>query len=113
MQTVDGVATNPSFPVVDGDVLWAGDWAAPSVERLRAVGSHNLRRIFLPTHNPTAGAWKVATGAGAVWATTPRDGALWRIDPKTNQPTRIPLAHLPTWVTVGPDGALWLTVRGR
>jgi DNA-binding SARP family transcriptional activator/streptogramin lyase len=113
VQTVDGVAVNPTFPVVDGDVLWAGDWTAPSVERLRAVGSHNLRRIFLPTHNPAAGVWKVATGAGAVWATTPRDGALWRIDPKTNQPTRIPLAHLPTWVTVGPDGALWLTVRGR
>ena len=113
VQTVDGVAANPTLPVVDGDVLWAGDWAAPRVERLRAVGSHKLRRIFLPTHNPAAGVWKVATGAGAVWATTPRDSALWRIDPKTDQPTRIPLAHLPTWVTVGPDGALWLTVRGR
>ena len=113
VQTVPGVATNPSFPVVDGDVLWAGDWAAPRVVRIRAVGLHNLRRISLPTHNPAAGVWKVATGAGAVWATTPRDGALWRIDPKTNQPTRIPLAHLPTWVAVGPDGAVWVTVRGR
>jgi streptogramin lyase len=113
VHTIDAVATNPSFPVVDGDVLWAGDWAGPRIERLRAVGPPKLRRITLPTRDPNAGVWKVATGAGAVWATTPRDGALWRIDPKTNHLTRIPLAHLPTWVTVGADGALWLTVRGR
>jgi DNA-binding SARP family transcriptional activator/streptogramin lyase len=113
VQTIDAVGTNPTFPVVDGDVLWAGDWAAPGVERLRAVGPPKLRRITLPTRDPRAGVWKVATGAGAVWATTPRDGALWRIDPKTDHPTRIPLPHLPTWVTVSADGALWLTVRGR
>ena len=44
------------------------------------------------------------------------DATRWRAvadRPQANQPTRIPLAHLPTWVTVGPDGALWLTVRGR
>jgi streptogramin lyase len=113
VQTIDGVAANPTFPVVDGDVLWVGDWSGPEVVRLRAVGSPNLRRIALPTHASTAGVWKVATGAGAVWATTPRDGALWRIDLKTNHPTRIPVPHLPTWVTVGADGALWVTVRGR
>jgi DNA-binding SARP family transcriptional activator/streptogramin lyase len=113
VQTIPRVDTNPSFPVIDGDVLWAGDWAASRVVRLRAIGSRKLRRIPLPTGDPTIGVWKVATGAGAVWATTPRDHALWRIDPKTNHPTRIPLPHLPTWVTVGADGALWLTVRGR
>ena len=52
-----------------------------------------------------------AAGAGAVWATTPRDGTLWRIDPKTNHATRIAIPHLPTYVTVGANGELWLTVR--
>jgi class 3 adenylate cyclase/streptogramin lyase len=111
VQTIDEVAANPSFPVIDGDVLWAGDWAAPRVVRLRAVGSRKLHSISLPTRNPTAGVWNVATGADAVWATTPRDHALWRIDPRTNHPTRIPIPYLPSWVTVAPDGALWLTVR--
>ena len=110
VETEDGVATNPAFLVVDGDVVWVPDWAAPRVVRLRAVGSSKPRTLSLPVSNPTAGVWNVAAGAGGVWATTPRDGALWRIDPKTNDVTRITMPYLPTWITVGAD-ELWLTVR--
>ena len=111
LETVGRAGTNPAFLVVDGDVVWVSDWAAPRVVRLRAVGSGKPRAISLPVSEPTAGVWNVAAGAGAVWATTPRDGALWRIDPETNHVTRITVPHLPTWVTVG-DDELWLTVRG-
>jgi class 3 adenylate cyclase len=110
VETMDGVATNPAFLVVDGDVVWVPDWGAPLVVRLRAVGPSSPQRISLPVSNPRAGVWNVAAGAGAVWATTPRDGALWRIDRDTNDVTRITIPHLPTYVTVGAD-ELWLTVR--
>jgi streptogramin lyase len=56
--------------------------------------------------------WTVAAGAGAVWATTPRNRALWRIDPETNAVTRIPLGYLAAGVTVT-DEDIWVTVRGR
>ena len=38
-EIVDNVATNPSFPAVAGDTVWAGDWSSPQVVRLHAVGS--------------------------------------------------------------------------
>ena len=113
VHTVRRVATNPALLVVDGDVVWVTDWWGPRVVRLRAVGASKPRTVPLPTSNHTAGVWCVAAGAGAIWATTPRDGTLWRIDPKTDRAKRIPIPHLPTCVTVGPDGNLWLTVRGR
>jgi streptogramin lyase len=112
MQTVEGVATHPAFPVIDGDVVWVADWAAPRVVRLRADGPSQPRSVALPARNRGAGVWNVATGFGAVWAATPRDGALWRIDPRAADVTRIPIAHLPVWVTAG-DDELWLTVRAR
>jgi streptogramin lyase len=111
MKRVDGVATNPGQLVVDGDIVWVGDWAAPRVVRLSAVGSSKPRTISLPVNNTTAGVWNVAASADAVWATTPRAGALWRIDPETNDVTRITIPHLPSWVTVDANGELWLTVR--
>jgi streptogramin lyase len=60
--------------------------------------------------NRNAGVWNVAAGPGAVCATTPRDGALWRIDPETNDVTRIAIPHRPPFVTVGAD-ELWVSVR--
>jgi class 3 adenylate cyclase/streptogramin lyase len=112
VDTVDVDATNPASLIVDGDVVWVGDWAGPGVVRLRALGSSKPRTVSLPVRNPTTepGVWNVAAGAGAVWATTPRDGALWRIDPETDDVTRITMPHLPTGVTVG-DDELWVTVR--
>jgi len=56
--------------------------------------------------------WTVAAGAGAIWATATQDKALWRIDPDTNETTRIPLGYSPGGVTVADDG-VWVTVRGR
>lgn len=50
------------------------------------------------------------TNSAAVWATTPRDGALWKIDPKTNEVTRITVPYLPTCVAAGEDD-IWVTVR--
>ena len=37
VKTVEGIATNPAFSVVDGDFVWVGDWAAPQVVRLSAI----------------------------------------------------------------------------
>ena len=117
VETVDFVATNPDSPVVDGDVVWVGDWSAPQVVRLRAVGSARPHSISLPVHNHTACpriscVWRVAAGAGAIWATTPEDGALWRIDPKTNAVTRIGLPYPATGVTADAND-VWVTVRGK
>jgi streptogramin lyase len=112
VETTESGATNPGYLLVDRDVVWVADWSGPRFVRLSAVGSSKPRTLILPAVYPgSPGVWSVAAGAGAVWATTPRDGALWRIDPETNGVTRIPIAHLPTWVTVGDDD-LWLTVRG-
>lgn len=111
VETVGGVATQPAGLVVDGAAVWVSDWARPRLVRLRAVGASKPETVSLPVRNHSAGVWSVAAGAGAVWATTPRDGTLWRIDPKTNHATRIAIPHLPTYVTVGANGELWLTVR--
>ena len=82
---VGEVATKPTALVVDGSVVWVADWASPELVRLSAVGSPRIHRISLPTGDPAIGVWDVATGAGAVWATTPRDHALWRIYLKDQQ----------------------------
>ena len=101
---------NPAFPVVDGDVVWVADWAAPRVVRLHAVGPARPNSVWLPIKNFTATTWDVAAGAGAVWATTPRDHAVWRIDPKTNSVRRIRVPFAPTGVAADAN-AVWVTVR--
>jgi streptogramin lyase len=80
------------------------------VLRFDAVGSSRPRSIRLPARNNAAGVWRLAAGAGAIWATTPRDRALWRIDPKTGAVTRITMPFLPTGVAADDDG-VWVTVR--
>ena len=110
VETFDGVAINPADAVVDGDVVWFGDWAGPRLARLSAVGSSTPHSILLPAHNRDAGVWDIAAGVGYIWATTPRDHALWRINPKTNAVRRIAMPYLPTGVTA--DGHdIWVTVR--
>jgi DNA-binding SARP family transcriptional activator len=111
MRVVERVAGSPAFPVIDGSDLWVGDWSAPQVVRVRALGSPNLRRISLAGAAALSGVWDIAVGASAVWATTPLAGAVWRIDPKTNRVTRIAVAYLPTGVAADGD-AVWVTVRG-
>ena len=101
---------NPAFPVVDGDVVWVADWAAPRVVRLHAVGPAKPRTVWLPIKDFTATTWDVAAGAGAVWATTPRDHAVWRIDPRTNSVRRITVPFAPTGVAADAN-AVWVTVR--
>jgi class 3 adenylate cyclase/streptogramin lyase len=118
VEMISTASDNPSWIVVDGDVVWVGDWSGPRLERFSAVGSGRARTIDLPVqHGPpdlwrVQGVWSVAAGEGYVWATTPGDHALWRIDPKTNGVTRVPIPHLPTGVTTSAD-AVWVTVRGR
>jgi DNA-binding SARP family transcriptional activator/streptogramin lyase len=109
-RTVQNVASNPAFPVVDGDVLWVDDWSLPRVVRLHAVGSARPHSVWLPVRNATASVWDVAAGTGYVWATTPRDGALWRIDPKTNTVRRVDMPFLPTGVATDAND-IWVTVR--
>ena len=121
-KTKDSVAINPSSVVVDGDAVWVGDWSAPQVVRVSAVGAWRLRRISLPVRNHRCGGggdgpktscvWRVAAGAGFIWATTPRDDALWRIDPKTNKVRRIALPYGPTGVAADAHN-VWVTVRGK
>ncbi len=112
VETIDTAAANPAFLVVEGDVVWVGDWGGPRVGRHSAVGSGDSSLVSLPVHNPTAGVWDIAAGLGAIWATTPRDGTLWRIDPKSNDVTRITMPFLPTGVSVTPEG-IWVTVRAK
>ena len=54
----------------------------------------------------------LAAGAGAIWATVPRDHAVFRIDPKTAETTRIPLRYSPWGVAVDGD-ALWVSMRAN
>ena len=114
---IPSVARNPSSVVVDGDVVWVADWGAPQVVRLSAVGTPRRDRIRLPVHNRRACldiscVWRVAAGAGFIWATTPEDGALWRIDPTTNEVRRIALPYRPTGVVADAKN-VWVTVRGQ
>jgi len=116
-QTIDSVAVNPLSPVVDGSVVWVADWSAPQVVRLPAVGGGRPRPIDLPVHRHKACVkiscvWRVAAGAGAIWATTPEDRALWRIDPQTNRVRRISLPYPPAGVTADADD-VWVTVRAK
>ena len=113
MKTVKSIASNPAFAVVDGDFVWVGDWSAPQVVRLRAIGPARPRPITLPTRSfGFVGVWNIAAGAGDIWATTPRDGALWRIDPKTNAVTRVNFPYMPTGVTADAND-VWVTVRKK
>jgi hypothetical protein len=109
-KTYDSVANNPGSLVVAGDAVWVGDWDVPDVVRLPAVGSGSPRHLALLVLTRPAGGTIVAAGAGASWATVPDDHALWRIDPRTEEATRIPLRYFPWGVAVGDDG-IWVTVR--
>lgn len=112
LRTFHAVGGNPGFSIVDGDVVWTGDWSAPRVARLDAVGRPHLQSVFLPVTDALAGVWTVAAGAGAIWATTPRDGALWRIDPETNAVTRVSVPFSPSGVAADAND-VWLTVRAK
>lgn len=112
LELVDLVTGSPGSIVVDGDIVWVGDWNTPQIERLRAVGSPQPRTVPLPVDNASSGGvWRVAAGLGFVWATTPNDGTLWRIDPATDDVTRIAIPYLPTGVAVT-NNAVWVSVRG-
>jgi len=108
---IDTVPSDPVFPAVDGNAVWAADWYGPQVVRVAITGLRMPQSISLPTTNDSAGVWNVAAGAGYIWATTPRDGTLWRIDPRTYAVTRIAMPYLPTMVTANARG-VWVTVRG-
>jgi serine/threonine protein kinase len=111
------VRLEPSSVVVDGDVVWVSDWSAPQVVRVSAAGPARPERIPLPVLHRRACledscVWRLAAGAGFIWATTPRDAALWRIDPKTNAVKRIHLPYVPTGVAADAHN-VWVTVRGK
>lgn len=109
VETVN-VLSHPGHILVDGDVVWVGDWESPGLERLPAVGASRARLVDLPVRTFGGGVWLIAAGEGYIWATTPRDRALWRIDPKTNEAKRIPMPYPPTGVDVN-EGDVWVTVR--
>jgi serine/threonine protein kinase len=115
-KTKESVAKNPSSVVVGGNSVWVGDWGAGQVVRVYAVGAWRRHPIALPARSfgcpKFSCVWRVAAGAGFIWATTPEDGALWRIDPKTNKAKRIPLPYRPTGVAADAHN-VWVTVRGK
>jgi DNA-binding SARP family transcriptional activator/streptogramin lyase len=111
LKTMASQMINPDFPLVDGDTVWFGDWARSEVGSVSAVGPPRARRIVLPAHRRSAGVWRLAAGAGSIWATTPRDGTLWRIDPNTDEVTRIAIPYRPAGVAADAND-VWVTVRG-
>jgi SARP family transcriptional regulator, regulator of embCAB operon len=113
MRVVDLQVPEPSHPIVDGDLVWAGDWESPRVVGVPAVGSAPARHISLPVTTRPAGVTSVAAGDGYVWVTVPDDHALWRIDPKTDRATRIPLEYYPWGVAADDDGGIWVTLRAH
>ncbi|HET7555004.1 MAG TPA: BTAD domain-containing putative transcriptional regulator, partial [Gaiellaceae bacterium] len=100
VQAFEAVANNPGALVVKGASVWAGDWNAPDVVRLPAVGAAPPRHVSFDVTVDRAGVTSVAAGAGAIWATVPDDHALWRIDPETNRTKRIELGYYPWGVAV-------------
>jgi streptogramin lyase len=113
-RVVPGVAVNPASLAVDKSAIWVGDWGAPEVARINAIGSPRPRRIRLPGADGLDGVWCVAAGAGGIRATTPRathvDAALWRIDPKTGHASRVGVPYRPACVTANASG-VWVTRR--
>jgi streptogramin lyase len=107
VHTIKQVAIEPAFPVVDGNVVWVGDWAQGQVVRINAVGPPRRHGIFLPGGT---GVWNIAVGAGAIWATTAGDDTLWRINPTTNKTTPIPLPYAPIGVAADAND-VWVTLR--
>ena len=112
VKAFEAVANNPGALAADGDSVWAGDWNAPTLVRLPAVGERAPRRVFFDVTVQRAGITSVAAGAGAVWATVPDDHALWRVDPETNRAKRIELGFYPWGVAVGDDG-VWVVTRAK
>ena len=111
-KTFDSVAKSPGALVVEDDAVWVGDWDAPAVLRLPAVGTGRAGRISLPMTARPGGITSVAAGAGGIWAAVPDDRAVWRIDPKTNRTTRIGLRYHPWGIAVG-DGGVWAVLRAN
>jgi DNA-binding SARP family transcriptional activator/streptogramin lyase len=112
VKAFEAVANNPGALVADGDSVWAGDWNAPSLARLPAVGERAPRQVSFDVTVDRAGVTSVAAGAGAVWATVPDDHAVWRVDPETNRAKRIELGFYPWGVAVGDDG-VWVVTRAQ
>src|SRR5262249_18775679 len=113
MHVVDSHVTNPSDPIVDGAIVWAGDWASPRVVGLPAVGSAPARHISLPVTARPAGITRLAVADGYIWATVPDDHAVWRIDPTSNRATRVPLKYYPWGIAADDSGGIWVTLRAH
>ena len=103
----EGMPADPGIADVDGDTVWITDFSAPQLVRLNAVGSPDPHSVRLPVTKKGSSPSVVSAGAGAVWATTLE--GLWRIDPSTNEVTRIPVPYVPFGVAPD-DDAVWVTV---
>ena len=103
---------NPGALAVKDDAVWFGDWNVPEVVRLPTVGSKPPLHVLLPVKPKRAGVTSVAAGAGFIWAAVPDDHAVWRIDPRTNQPTRIEIGYYP-WGVAGSEDGIWVVTRAQ
>lgn len=112
MKSYEAILGNPATLVVDGDVVWIGTWNRPDVLRVPAIESGGPRVLSLSTEAFPVGVTTVAAGAGYIWATLPNDRAVWRIDPETNEPTRIELPTYP-WGVAASDDGIWVSLRAR
>ena len=83
LKTHELVASQPASLVVQGDAVWVGDWATPTVVRLPTIGSGTRRSISLPALAKLAGSRPSLPGPARSGATVLDSHAVWRIDPKT------------------------------
>jgi streptogramin lyase len=111
---------NGILALPDGSV-WFGEEAAPAVAHLFVNGS--LVEYLLPTsYAPSASLghtcgfktdiWSIAVWQGRVWVGDTSGNDLASLDPKTGafSVVDLPVANsYPSWLTVGPDGNLWIT----
>jgi DNA-binding SARP family transcriptional activator len=97
----------PQFPVLYGDSLWLigyGD-RKPHVWRLESTTLFPRTAIAFSVPGYPSG---LSVGSRALWTVGPNSGYLWRIDPATEQPTRVVwVAPHPISVAAGED-AVWV-----
>jgi hypothetical protein len=111
VETSESVAKQPGPLVVQGDSVWVGDWDAPDVVRLPAVGSGPPRRISLPMITHPAGSppsLPAPAPSGRPSRTTTPCGASTRKPTERGESKSATTRGVSVW---GTTGSGWLRVR--
>jgi YVTN family beta-propeller protein len=100
-----GVLSNPTGIAVGGGAVWVTNGFAGQVVKIAPGEANSVVPIDV-----ASGVQGVAFGFDVVWVASPIDGSLYRLDPQTNDVTRLALgsdAPDPVDVAVGED-AVWV-----